>query len=301
MPRHDWFSGDSAASEQRITGKEHFDARPQVFLAHRRLPARCAANETLVRFSHSPGWSVVLDCNQQGLVLGEHEVADPEIGLSLNPYLRRGDEDLSLPIPESFTHIEVARLSETGLVVGFATRPIGHPEGNQQACIWDSQNARVELLEIPDGFRGSSAFDIDADGSTVCGYVVGRDPPRLTPCVWQRSATDWRCALLSAPQAYNPLLTSGHVVISDDGQRIAASLVVESGGGDLPVFINHLFVWERADDGTWKRRLLVEQAVHLANINNQGVIAGRVTVPRTKAGICVSPAARSAGVVSAAR
>lgn len=240
--------------------------------------AHCAAEPALLRFSQSPGWSGVLDCNQQGLILGEHEVAEPAIGLSLQPLLRRGDVDLPLPIPESFTHIEVSRVSENGLVIGFATRPIGHPQGNQQACVWYSQTGQVQLLDTPDGYRGSSAFDIDAAGLTASGYVVGRDPPRLSPCIWQRSGALWRCMLLAAPQAYNPLLTSAHVVISDDGQRIAASLVVESGGGDLPPFINHLFTWERADEGAWNRRLLTDRAVHLANINNRGVVAGRVTV-----------------------
>ena len=79
-------------------------------------------------------------------------------------------------------------------------------------------------------------------------------------------------------QAYNPFLTSGHVVISDDGRRVAASLVVASIEAPLPQYRNYLFVWERSQDGSWPRRQLAEQAVHLANINNQGLVAGRVTV-----------------------
>jgi probable HAF family extracellular repeat protein len=133
------------------------------------------------------------------------------------------------------------------------------------------------LLDLPDGFRGSCAFDIDAHGTTACGYLVGRDPPRLLPCIWQRSAQSWQCSQLAALQAYNPLLTSAHVVISDDGRRVAASLAVESIDAPLPRYMSHLFAWERAADGVWKRRRLAEQAVHLANINNHGLAVGRVT------------------------
>ena len=157
------------------------------------LTAAPTEEAPLSRFSNSPGLSRVIDLNQQGTILGEREVIEAGMTLSVNGYLRRGQRDCDLPIPEGFTHFEVARLSETGSVVGFATRPLGHPQGNQRACVWDSERDRVELLDLPDSFRGSCAFDIDADATTVCGYLVGRDPPRMLPCIWQRSGQGWPC------------------------------------------------------------------------------------------------------------
>ncbi len=243
--------------------------------------AVCAAPEEnlpLVRFVEPPGISRVLDLSQQGLMLMEREIVEPTSALSPVPMLRKDDLQQSLSIPKSFTHREVYRLSENGWAVGFATRPMGHPQGNQQACIWEFSSGRVVLLELPDGFRGSCAFDIDASASTVSGYLTGRDPPRLLPCLWQRDEEQWKCVLLSAPEPFNPLLTSAHTVISDDGNYAAASLAVEIVEAPIPQYLNHLFTWKRSDDGSWERRKLAERAVHLANINDQGMAVGRITV-----------------------
>ncbi len=236
-----------------------------------------AETDSLVRFTHSPGYHTVRDLNSPGLILEEREVVEPSGVSTLTPFLRQQDRSRPLPIPEDFTHREVYRLSDSGMAVGFASRPMGHPQGSQRACVWDAASGRVELLELPDSYRGSCAFDINAQGTTISGFLTGRDPPRLLPCVWRREPTVWRCTPLSVLQPFNPLLSSGHVVLSDNGQQVAASLVVESIGDDLPYYVNHLFVWQKQANDSWSRRRVAKQAVHVANINNAGLVVGRTT------------------------
>ena len=230
-----------------------------------------------MRFVDSPGHHTVRDLNQQGLILEEREVVEPSLVSTLTPFLRRQDRSQPLPIPDGFTHREVYRLSDKGMAVGFASRPMGHPRGSQRACVWDEASGGVERLGLPSSYRGSCAFDIDAQGTTISGFLTGRDPPRLLPCVWRLESSVWHCTPLPVLQPFNPLLSSGHVVLSDDGRQVAASLVVESINDALPHYVNHLFVWQEMADGSWSRRRVAEQAVHVANINDAGIVVGRTT------------------------
>ena len=136
----------------------------------------------------------------------------------MESYVRVDGTDRSVPIPEEFTHVEPQVITNSGHVIGFATRPAGHPQGNQRAWVWAIDQPVAELLPLPDGFRGSCAFDSSQDAHRVCGYVLGRDPPRMIPCVWDKGSDGWTCQLLPVWDEYNPLLASARVAISDDGQ-----------------------------------------------------------------------------------
>jgi uncharacterized membrane protein len=179
-----------------------------------------------------------------------------------------------VPIPETFTHVEVQALDGRDQVVGFATRPAGHPQGNQRAFVHDLSRGSTVLLPLPNEFRGSCAFDISRDGTCVSGYVVGRAPPRMSPCVWTRRHEEWLLTLLPIVNAFNPLLTTAQVHVSDNGLLVAASAVDRI----TPEGVRHygLYVWRKRDLDSWDSQRLTDHAVHLGDVNDAGMIAGRV-------------------------
>ncbi len=227
----------------------------------------------LEMFTNSPGFCEVTGLNRAGWVLGRREMAGPGT-LTLTPFLRKDGRDESIPIPDDFTNVEVLGLSDSGHLVGFATRPLGHPQGNQRAVVWDANSASSVLLPLADGYRGSCAFDISQDGCHAVGFLLGRDPARLKPCRWDRADETWSCAELESPYEYNPLLSSAQVAISDDGRWLAASLVTELNAAGQRRY--GLFTWQRQADESWQRRQRTDRAVHLGDINNQGLVVGRV-------------------------
>lgn len=117
------------------------------------------------------------------------------------------------------------------------------------------------------------------DGQAVSGYVLGRDP--AASCLAYRCvAGQWSPQVLESPYLENPLLTTAHVVISDNGLHVAASLV-NSIENEIPRYA--LFTMAARANGidaaaglTWQREKLMDQAVHLADINDRGTIAGRM-------------------------
>jgi hypothetical protein len=161
-------------------------------------------------------------------------------------------------------------------VVGFVTRPGGDPDGSQRAFVWTTAEPKPELLPLPDTFRDSCAFDGSHDARVISGYVLGRDPPRLQPCVWRREAAGWSCQLLPAIEAFNPLLVSAQVVISDNGRIVAAPLV--AGRSSAGVLEYDLFRWTLDAAGPWEYDAVYDRAIHLGDVNDQGVIVGRALV-----------------------
>ena len=217
----------------------------------------------------------VVHLNERGDRLEQVEALDADSLLSLSARIHTHEgEELPVPIPEMFTNIDVFRLSNAGQVVGTATRPVGDPRGNQSGIVHDRRKKTTELLPHPESYRGSSAFDISADGNRVSGFVVGRDPPRVQPCVWQRGQDGWECMILETDLQHNPFLVGGRVAISDDGQRVVASIAVQVAETSRRSFLTQ---WQEGEDGQWSRRMLSKHAVHVADVNNQGMVAGRIT------------------------
>ncbi|MCA9172554.1 MAG: hypothetical protein KDB23_33040, partial [Planctomycetales bacterium] len=170
---------------------------------------------------------------------------------------------------------------------------------SQRSLVLNVNNAEQEWLPIPGDYRDSVACDVSADGKVVTGYVIGRDPPRMLPCVWEKSATGWRAAVLVTPYLENPLLTTASVVVSNDGKLIAVSLV-ESRVDDLPRYA--LYVYRRQADGDpeeenraadaaqqrWTAELVLPQAVHLAGVTDDGQIVGRILERNRRVAVLVS-------------
>jgi probable HAF family extracellular repeat protein len=128
-------------------------------------------------------------------------------------------------------------------------------------------------------------LDITSDGKTVCGLVIGRDPPRVQPAVWQERDGDWVCETLSIDVLYNPFLVASRVAISDDGDRVVATVITTSDNDSK----NRLCQWKRQADGSWSRRVLSDHAVHVADVNNHGMVAGRITHRGRRQGYIFDP------------
>ena len=229
----------------------------------------------------------VHDLSPESDQLIQREVSDGKFTTTIKSFVLPHHKTQELPIPtlERFTTVNAFKLSHSGHVVGFAARPLGDPRGSQRAFVWNWQTGKLVSLGPPAEFRDSCAFDISADGHLVSGFVLGRDPPRIIPCVWERQAEDWTCQLLPTAAIYNPFLSAGHVAISDDGQAVAAS--VAKNKQDQPG--NHLRIWRRDKAGHWHGQNVTDYAVHIGNINNQGVVVGRITQRGKRVGFVYEP------------
>ncbi|MDG2385401.1 MAG: hypothetical protein P8N76_27265 [Pirellulaceae bacterium] len=250
--------------------------------------SRLDADESNLTASPTDYFAEVQDLTPEGDQLIQREVADGKFSTALKSFVLPNENTQALPIPilDRFTTVNAFKLSHSGLVVGFAVRSLGHPQGSQRAFVWNWKTDKLEALHPPALFRDSCAFDISADGSVVSGFIVGRDPPRVIPCVWQRRADDWICQLLPTVAMYNPFLSAGRVVISDDGRSAAASVAKndeQDGSG------NQLRIWRRDKAGRWQGRNATDSAVHLANINNQSMVVGRVTQRGKRMGFVYEP------------
>jgi len=220
-------------------------------------------------------YAEVLDQNRRGDLLVQREVADTPFSTSLATFIHpAGQKDaVGLPCPPNFTSVSFFHISDTAKVIGFATRPLGNPKGNQRAFLWDWTEQQFTELPVPKTFRGNCAFDISADGKTVCGFVLGANPARITPCVWHHTKNGWNHRLLPCPSVYNPFLTTGRLAISADGRVIAGSVV----RSEEPSRISQLVLWRRDSLGQWKDEVIGRYAVRLGDVNNHGVVVGSVT------------------------
>ncbi len=232
---------------------------------------------TLDIIDNSPTFSHSLDINKKGQMIGVREVADQAGHVySQESFFIDGSETIKLPLLEGFTSIEILALSDTGRVVGYASRPIGHPEGSLTGIVWDSATKKLTRLPPIAGDLACHAQDISADGRQITGYSSGFSPARLRPCVWswQEDSQSWVAEGLPVIQDYNPYTMSSSVIISPDGQRVAACITVE----ELPnnQFDSSLFVWELENEH-WIRKPVSDKQMFLRGMNNSGQIVGIYT------------------------
>jgi uncharacterized membrane protein len=232
----------------------------------------------------------VVDLNARLETVGWREVVDPGIGLRREPFFRNRASEQRVPLLEGYTNLEAQALSDTGLVVGYASRSLGHTEGSLEAFVWQPPDGKTKALGKAGIANGTVAMSISSNGRVVSGYWLAADPPRMAPCVWEMVDGQWQWTPLSTLNDYNPFLLAGRVMVSGDGNKVAACITVETIPGAVTRYVNHLFVWSRqAQGGTWERRQLVAKAVRLAGINNQGMVAGTCTVDRQKRACVVDP------------
>lgn len=228
-------------------------------------------------FDNSATFSQALAINSTGQVIGFREVAD-EAGtmFSQEPFFIDGKRATRVPLLDEYTNTEARALSDNGLVVGYCSRPIGHPEGSVTGFVWDSKTGAMTRL-MPAGKDVSChAQSISAAGDRITGYTAGSEPSRMLPCVWDwnQSEKKWQVETLETIEDYNPYLMSSGVTVSPDGQRIVACITVAV----LPnnIYDSSLYQWQQAD-GQWKRELVSDDQMYVCAMNNAGQIAGVIT------------------------
>ncbi len=222
---------------------------------------------------NSPTLSQALAINQSGAIIGVREKTNPEQTIfSMTYFYCDQQQSTDLPLLEGFTNTEAFALSDNGLVVGLASRPVGTAGGSLTAIVWDSTSGKISNLGFPEGYSASHAQDISADGTRITGYVNGAEPVRMQPCVWDWNATDkvWENQVLVTKFAYNPFIMTSRVIVSPDGKRIAACCVyrMRENRGE-----SALYTWQEKD-GAWEPKLLLDSAFFLRDMNNRGLIVG---------------------------
>lgn len=243
----------------------------------------------LTLYDNSETLSQTSALNELGHVIGIRETMNEERTVYTQQYFfSDGTESIDIPILEGFTSTAVAALSDNDRVVGYASRPIGHPDGSLTAIVWEAKSRKLTDLGCFPGDETSHAQDISADGTRITGYTLGAKPARMRPCVWEfhEQEAKWVCEVLDTKEMYNPFLQSGTVVVSPNGDRIAAC--VTEGFDAAGNIDNALYVWERLEQG-WSSRKLSEDYLRLHDMNNEGVIVGDQSAGAHRLPVIVSP------------
>jgi uncharacterized membrane protein len=184
--------------------------------------------------------------------------------ISQVPFRASGKTVTTLPLLSGYTSTLPAAISDTGLVVGRASKPA--PPGQRvylrnQAFIWDEAAGIRGLGALKDD-SASFACGVSRDGSCISGVSVGDG--RTRACVWERVGDAWRGTAL--PQASQ--LGSQVVVISGNGRYVASI------DGAVPC------LWTRTDRGSWSREVIGGSgSLAPRAVNNFGVVVGLCHTP----------------------
>ncbi len=222
---------------------------------------------------NSKTFSQAIAINSKLEIIGAREVVDGP-GLVMKHFFRSGENDVNLSPPAEFSNIEPQALSDTGLVVGYVSRPGGNEKGSLRGFAWKSSTGETTLLDPLPSDISSHAQDVSSDGTRITGYSTGHTPPRVRPCVWQwqESSQKYVPEELSSIIQNNPYLQGSQVIISPDGTKIAACIAEEQLSDFM--FDSSLFVWERSSSGEWKRKKLSDDQPKLKDMNDKGTIVG---------------------------
>jgi probable HAF family extracellular repeat protein len=179
--------------------------------------------------------------------------------LSQVPFFARGKTLITLPLLAGYTTTQPAGVSDTGLVVGRAGKPVAPGQKvnlRNQAFIWDEATGIRGLGALKDD-SASFACGVSRDGTCISGVSLGDGRNRA--CIWERVGDAWRGTAL--PQASQ--LGSQLVVISSDGRCVASI------DGEVPC------LWTRSDVGSWVREVIGDSgAMAPRAVNNGGIVVG---------------------------
>ncbi|MEC8557370.1 MAG: hypothetical protein VXZ82_20400 [Planctomycetota bacterium] len=221
---------------------------------------------------NSESVSLAFAINSKGHVLGKKEIVDESGNIFSNIFFfDDGQKQIDLGLLKHYTNSEVEALSDNGLAVGYASRPVGDPRGSLTALLWDVNKNEISQLPHIEGDSASHAQGISADGSRIVGYSTGNEPQRLRPCVWEKKSGKWVAQALPTKFEYNPYTMSSSVVISPDGKLIA-SCVTESIENNF--LDSCLVVWKQDTNGKWQSKQLNTEQMYVSAMNNAGEIVG---------------------------
>ncbi len=272
-------SGGSGHAHKRSDHEKFFPTRVRLTLTQVSANSNYEAEPTpkyeLRRIANSKSFSQVNSVNSSLEMIGIREQTEGDISTTKS-FFRRGDEEIDIPIPKDFTNVEAYALSDSGRVVGYVSRTFGAVGGSVKAFVWDSRTKVQSNLVPLSTDIVCHAQDISADGTRVSGYSIGNDPPRMRPCVWEwkEDTKNWIPQELPSILQNNPFLQAGHVIMSPDGKRVAASITEEQISEFI--FNSSLFVWDRTVDGKWERTRISDEQPKLRDMNNQGTMVGTI-------------------------
>lgn len=227
---------------------------------------------------HSSSLTRLLAINDKHHVLGmmERPNEDNEDVLDQIYFFHNGKKRYELPMLDGFTNIEALHLSNNALVVGFASRQLGHPDGSLAGILWDPLKAKLSKLGPIKGDNAAIAHSISADGKRITGYSTGANPAKLRPCIWTQNKDQWTATALPTIEQFNPFLMTGSAVISPDGKLIAAA--VTEAISSVGVHDSSVFVWQEID-GQWERKLVCKEPLRIHSLNSLGECVGELTLP----------------------
>ncbi|MFO0014648.1 MAG: hypothetical protein ACK553_18085 [Planctomycetota bacterium] len=226
-------------------------------------------------FRNTRSMSQAIAINNHGSVVGTREI-DEYQGASLRsiPFYSGMHGTKDIPIPATYTNLEVIGISDNELVIGYATRPLRHKDGSLRGVVWNPKTEEFAILPQADGDVANQAQDISADGKRITGYTTG--PARLRPALWEyRDETqEWMITVMPTIKENNPYLMSGQLIISPNGKWVAGCCTdqIRSDG----IVDSSLFLWTENEIGSWERRKLSDEQMYLRGINDHMEMAGSV-------------------------
>lgn len=199
--------------------------------------------------------------NGQGDFVGFEWVENPKIvGLVEQlPILVNGKSIVRLPLLKGYTATFPAAISDSGVVVGRASKPA--PQGvtvplRNQAFVWEASKG-MQGLGVLAGDLASFASDITRDGRRISGFSVGEN--RVRPCYWESAGSEWKITSLPLEGQ----LGANTVAMSDDGRWLA------SVDGEKPC------IWRQATTGEWTHEFIGESGSMVPRgVNNSGTVVG---------------------------
>jgi uncharacterized membrane protein len=199
--------------------------------------------------------------NERGEIVGFEWVEEKDHPgvLAQVPFRARGKEMTYLPLLEGYTATFPAAISDDGLVVGRASKPIRpgvQVDIRSQGFVWE-EKAGIRGLGVLEGDLASLACGITRDGRRISGVSVGDG--RVRACVWERDGDRWKATALP----HVAQLGSQVVAISGDGRFVAA------------VDGTSTCLWSRDVAGGWAREVIAEgRSLVPRAVNNSGSVVG---------------------------
>ena len=239
------------------------------------LQTECTAQpDRLEILRHSNTLCYVTGINKSRDVIGIREIAEQAYFRQAPFFQAAGKKPVDFPKLAGYTNLEAESLSDTGLVVGYASRAEAKP-GKTTAFVWDSNTGKIlDLGPLPTDVN-AHAQDISSDGKRITGYSLGANPARLRPCLWEYAEPEgkWVAQALPAIDPLNPFLQAGRVIISPNGKLIAGSIAVRHYSESI--VDSSLMIWQQ-NGNVWERRLVHDDQPKLKDINDKGVMVGSI-------------------------